>query len=505
MARNKELSPATALRDQILQTNPLERIELPDAYIPHDATAAFREAGTFGTFRSLAVGQAVAFLDGLPHRKAGAIRRMIENLITLKNDGKTPEYGILNLFTRLKQGIRQYNEQAAQRGEKPRQTSREVDNFYDPDLGSVILPESADIDASPLRAFYTPDRMFSPQHGGRELRGPNYYVVYPDELSFQEKIRSMQKDMADALSTVSTLDRSIVKTPRDYLMYVGVLDYIKIHALTMFHGVTFRERFLQNPTPKDKRGKQRHDERRNQAFDLAREAVRMYYQGVIGMPFDRDIDPGQILKKFNKLAQFVESEQGKAIWENSHSAAENWLRNPEVSNASTIALGAFEATQAYPETSVVIGIPSGGTELAFCTQLLYELQGQQTAVVQIPISHRLFRDEIRFRNSFRRDYAKMISGKNVLIMDDNSSTSTTIDLVGRAVSPYADQIAVHLAEFDPRRLTSNPGEIICFDPRFSPTTMSVINFETHSNGKIVAVPTRKIFDRLSDQSATKRV
>lgn len=124
-------------------------------------------------------------------------------------------------------------------------------------------------------------------------------------------------------------------------------------------------------------------------------------------------------------------------------------------------LGAHEAARKKPNPDLIIGIPSGGTEVAVATGLAYEKLHQDRSspkIAFVPLS-------FHYRDQYGIDLDKLvdilrvstdIEGRSVLVVDDNSNTGSTIQrMVDAAIGAGANNVRVHVAEIDPGRLIAN--------------------------------------------------
>lgn len=505
--RARELSPATVLLREIVSANPEARSAAAEVGEPTDPADSTRPVGEFRTDRTRAVGEAVNFLTGFPIRKAMAIHRAVGELRTLQDQGRTPHYGILKLHDRVDGSIRKHNKKVRSGGTGSIvQTLRTVDDYWDRNLGSTILPANIDLapqalgpELEPLGRFYTEDRMFAPREGRKELRGERYFVTAQLDIPADRQLEVMRSDVTSALSVIGSVDRGNINSGGNFLAYLGVMDYLKIHSLTLFHALTYDERYLQFVKPGDRR---RYQELRDMSADMARESVRRYYQTFLGLPSDGELDAKKFWSEFKKVSKYVGGQSEASIWGNRGSAGDSRLKYPEVNHPLVIALGAQEAVIANPNTDVVVGIPSGGTELAYCAELLYELRDRNVDVVQIPVSHRFYRNQGDLNAMVERDYRYILDGRSALVVDDNASTGTTVSYVGRAIARLASEVAVHTAEFDGRRLDKERGTEF-FSSSASPSTMSIAEIQTSGDGRFVPQYVISLFERIRRQNTSR--
>lgn len=492
MKRPEDASPATILRRDIQRANLVTDSPIQEC----------EGGGSFTTTREVALAQAVDLLSRFPINKALAIRRAMGALEDLQTGGHMPFYSILDLYRRVEENVDQHNSSVETAGKgKLRQPARVVDAMWDPRLGSTILSGNGNISPGNglerLGSFYTEARMFAPRHGGRELRGPNYFIALPKEIPLSEKLAVMTADVQAALSVISSTDRTQITSPQAYLLYLGVLDNLKIHSLTLFHALTYNERYLKFPTTE--KDQKRYEELRMRSTHMVRDGVRMFYQGMLGLPYDGEIDQRQFNRYFRDASSYVERQFATALWGDARQQGEDSLKYPEVNHPLVIGLGAYEATRSYPNIDVIIGVPSGGTELAYCAELMHGLiHDRSVDVLQIPVSHRSYRSDRSLRRHFKQEYRDRLAGANVLIMDDNSSTGATTEYIGQAIRPMVNDMKVHIAEYDGRRLAIPSAQRDYFDASISPTTMGIAAIDSSGNGpvKFSAQYAKKAFEVL---------
>ncbi len=316
-------------------------------------------------------------------------------------------------------------------------------HVLEPMVGSINVPADR-LGTSPLGDFFTPLRRRS-EGNFIQLRGLTYHVSQDHSKSTPaKKLEVMKKDIAEGLNAIISVDRKGLD-PVSYLLYLGILDYFKTHSLTAFHVLTFHERTGLIPDDAEYMGA------RKEAQRLMLTTTRAYYQAILGQPFDMEFNPSYIRSAMEKVSGYIVSSD--------HSIAH--FTFAESNNPLTIMLGAYEAVSKKPQQDLIIGIPSGGTEVAVATSLAYELLYRDRNIpdmVFIPLSfhyhdqHGIDPDRLVaiLRSSTN------IEGKSVLIVDDNSNTGSTIQrMVDATITAGASNIRVHIAEIDFGRLLAN--------------------------------------------------
>ncbi len=314
--------------------------------------------------------------------------------------------------------------------------------MIDPVTGAINVP-SSELFTSRLGDYFNPLRKWE-QDGFSRLRGLTYFTSVDFSKDTPEKrLAVMTADISEGLDMVASVDRRTLGE-MDYLIYLGILDHIKVHLLTAFHALTFRER--EGIFPKDVD----YMSIRKKAQGLATTATRAYYKGFLGQPFDPEFDPEELK---NMMGEVVEHISG-----DNHLPTDFTL--PEVFNPVTILLGAHEAARRkqYPKT--IIGIPSGGSEVAMATGLMYEtlnpnLGAPNIALISLSFHYRAKQGAGLSREQLIEMIEELsdVRGQRVLIVDDNSNSGSTLQTMAEAlIETGAERVGVHIAELDPKRV-----------------------------------------------------
>lgn len=312
--------------------------------------------------------------------------------------------------------------------------------------GGIKVP-STQVTDSYLGEYFTESRVWR-QGDFSLLRGLTYYVsVDRSKDTPDKKLAVMTHDIREGLDMIFSIDRRFLDGG-NYLLYLGILDHLKSHALTAFHALTFHERTDSIPEDED------YNAIRKSAQRLMYTVTRAYYQTCIGRKFDSEFNPKWIDANFNEVAKYIAT--------SGHSAEHFTLA--EVSDPITILLGVHESTRRKPHPDVIIGIPSGGTEVSVAMGLIYEVlypDLEAPAVEYVPLSfHYKKQGGIELGELARRlRSSASVEGKRVLIVDDNSNTGSTLQrMVDAANLAGAGEILVHIAEIDPGRLIVKAGK-----------------------------------------------
>lgn len=278
-------------------------------------------------------------------------------------------------------------------------------------------------------------------------RGGRYYVAKDSRVvTVYDKINSMRQDMYAASSVLEHVDRNTIQDPEKFLQYVGVLDYLKQHSLCLFHTVTYPERFSDFSTNEE------YEYVRSLLWGQARSFTRTYYQALCGLPYD-DIDAQQLIEDVDYAMQYLVDKNPPI----------NHFKLQEIDHPLIIGLAAYQTVKAFPTVDNLICLPSGGTQFGIATELMYEYVGKMYGNNELPALSSLVisthagrrgagpllgRDDLVARLS-----TMDIRGTRVLVLDDNSNTGLTLQIVTDALSvAEARSVSISLAELDPLRI-----------------------------------------------------
>lgn len=338
---------------------------------------------------------------------------------------------------------------------------RELSNLFDPISGKIIIPARYNLSSSVFAKFYDNQHKigyFQSDQGRIELRGQTFYTASQEQAAPEVKLQVIQKDLDKILTIVSdyAAKRGEISNPRDYLLYLGILDLMKHHSITLFHALTFTERLLD--FPQNRESFYQYHQYRQQALELMNVSVRMFYQTLTGFDYDQAVNLNKIQ---NGLPQLIQHIQGLTLTDTDPLITDSRFRVLETSNPFIIALGAYKAVQQHSRTDIIIGIPSGGTETAQVVQLFYEQRYKRSPqLVFLPLSIHSQLSKIKkivqsdISSFLSRFYPNLFQDKNILLVDDNSETGQTLGMAARALQDnHSSSIAVHLVDLSTRRLT----------------------------------------------------
>ena len=113
-------------------------------------------------------------------------------------------------------------------------SAKEAARFYHPITGAVRLGE---VNNSTIADFYDKPGRVGKLRGVSYNRGYRYCVGLDDEIDIDHKLSVIRDDLLDASQVLKSIEEP--KTKPDFLAYTGVADYLKNHALSLFHAISY--------------------------------------------------------------------------------------------------------------------------------------------------------------------------------------------------------------------------------------------------------------------------
>ena len=320
---------------------------------------------------------------------------------------------------------------------------------FDPTSGAVAVPSDW-VQKSPLGSFFNNTRTIN---DGRVtlLRGSSYYQALDFSLNTREKrMAAIQRDLQEGLDLVATTRREDLSLP-GYLLFLGVLDHNKMHTISLLHALTYPERSGRIPQGFD------YQALRQTAQEAVFRATRAFYRACLGQPFDAEFNPQEIKNTTSRVGNYLLGANPDSYPLTTY---------PEVTHPVIIMLGAHEAARQHPLTNTIVGIPSGGTEIAMVVNLMYEaLYPDQPPpgieLVSLSFHYKKISEDGISPDKLVAILQKLgtISGRRVLIIDDNSNSGSTLQRMSEAsVRAGATEVSAHIAEIDPARVLVNSGK-----------------------------------------------
>jgi|GEM_PF-6713042 len=295
---------------------------------------------------------------------------------------------------------------------------------FEPLSGSIYLTEG-DLTTD---FFRNPSRLDSLGKTVKN-RGLNYYIsINPLRNNKKEKLAVIEQDIHDLKVALSMEGIS-------WREKAALLDYAKQHALTLYHAIQYPVRFGVLLTS-------RHNAILKNSQETAIKVVSDFYSHLLGESVGTD------------SIALLEStlQEAKQI-----SMQTEYFKMQELDHPMVILGNGYGNATTYKDTDLLVGLPSGGTQLAIVAKLFMNKLGSNPELGFVPVStHSAKRTDGREMTDARLE--KFVSefdikDKNVLIIEDNSNTGTTLSRMHNVVEKQNPKsLHVSVAELDPFRV-----------------------------------------------------
>ena len=267
-------------------------------------------------------------------------------------------------------------------------------------------------------------------------------------MEVRQKLTILSEDFVDAVRILTDKGPSISRS--QFIEQSAILDYAKNSAVTLLNAVV-----LQEKSGDFQLGNQSYQSVRLKAIALTQNAIHAYYAHLIGNEKDYVNGMKNLLESHMEIVtvrDHLESEYRHGAF------SSRYFTRPEAGHPLVIAASAYLTSRdAVPATDTILGLPAGGTEVAFAHQYAYQtLQNRRPELVLIPLSLHSGKDlgigthALEPFIKFLQSNDCRLRGKNVLIVEDNSSTGKTIQLLCDMLSDQFGirHINVSVAEAD---------------------------------------------------------
>lgn len=319
--------------------------------------------------------------------------------------------------------------------------------------GAIILPE-LDIDTENgaiLHAYFSENRTRD-ENGHVSSRGPLYYRQYIHELK-GDGARQLVFSKREAETALSTLEKISVTSPNEHLAVLGVEDNLRGNLQALYLSAINRWR-EEGASALEGEDKEIYNALTKKLEDLYERAVVLQYSHMLGIEYDRENLLAAIKEGMDCIDDYSDFCQIRNI--------EPTFKSPEDDNALLIAARANYLCVQYPETTTLVGLTSGGVELAKVSQLLYrQLYDHDVRTINYPISvhnglSMWSKDRATPVNQSTIDEVvglPTVQCENVVICEDNSNSGQTLQRVVNRVSDLgAKKVNFAVVEIDPTRV-----------------------------------------------------
>ncbi|HRO65768.1 MAG TPA: hypothetical protein PKU78_06100, partial [Candidatus Dojkabacteria bacterium] len=233
--------------------------------------------------------------------------------------------------------------------------------------GSYKLGKNLDSDESDtgLLPYYQKDGRLDAFPGQKPThKGARYYISVDSSVPTQWKLEVIKEDVNDAIAQLSEGYED-----ENYLQYLGVIDHLRNHISTLYHSYTYKDRYELTENAE-------YVERRERIFNSMVNITQEYYLTLLGHKSGVEINSAEILSIVDDTTNDLLGRDDVVF------------KMPEIENSLKVLAFADLVTDKHPEIDVVVGAPSGGSETAIVTDLLYKIKNpnRKRQLELLPIS-----------------------------------------------------------------------------------------------------------------------
>jgi predicted NAD-dependent protein-ADP-ribosyltransferase YbiA (DUF1768 family)/hypoxanthine phosphoribosyltransferase len=329
-------------------------------------------------------------------------------------------------------------------------------DFFTP-TGSLVLDTLDELGNSKLFFTEVEGRYLGDEKLSKRfiLRGPRYLAAIDESLSVTQKLQIFIEDVQSGLDL---LRQGQFDLERQYLELTPVLDYIKNALITLYNAYTHRERLgslqLKNQT---------YQSLKRELLIAVNESVISFYLSLVNRLSS---------EQTNKLLDSFESDIVTKIHDmistefKMFQFSSRTVVRPESCHPLVLAAFAYNIAETYPNTGLVLGLPSGGTEIACLIHKYLEFfKGRKNQLVLLPISIHSSKYDFNFNmkrrgSKFQRGFKSFFpktnpdgSFQDALLVDDNSCTGETLAIADKLVMRHYKKakLTIKVAEADTTR------------------------------------------------------
>ena len=305
---------------------------------------------------------------------------------------------------------------------------------------------------SKLSSFFSWERKLIQLWNDYILRGADYIVALDPTMRSKQKTNLLISTIIETVPLLIDISSEELST-EDLLWYLGVADYAKNATITLFNTLVFPEKQWS-----DMRDNNNYLFVRKELLSLMEKFVGIYYWLLIDKKWSHinyqkslsDVDVPQILSLIKcYLCESMFSRN---------------LSRPEATHPLIVLWSLWLHVKRFPETDIVIALPWWSTELWMLSKIIYkQFLSKDIALFMLPVSFHSWKSQSFLDVSCDEKYqlfsemVKDISseGKNVALLDDNSSTWKTLQYVVDLLSEtgWYSSLVVSVAEADLIRTT----------------------------------------------------
>ena len=309
--------------------------------------------------------------------------------------------------------------------------------------GSLICPKRIFENHAP--DFFKRSRRAVLFRGVYHLRGIRYLISTNPTFEVRQKLATFRDDFYEGIKAI--------EQPCNKLFKIAIADYIKNAILTVLNAFIYEEK-----TGRFKLNRLIYQKLRSDGVKLAQSATNLYYSQLTNRRLGITNDLEYLKENAVVIEKLIKDILDRYEY---GSFSSRHMNRPEAAHPQIVtaaAVGFTKLSKFTPDT--IIGLPSGSTELSMAYKFAQRiLAGIEIPLLLAPISlHSIKTDfdqekyNIGQLRSFLIHHKRFLEKKNVLIVDDNSSTGRTVQILVDCISVHKPSaVVVAVAEADTRR------------------------------------------------------
>ncbi len=300
--------------------------------------------------------------------------------------------------------------------------------------GAVNVPQQDFVDRlktdSDLKGFFLEEGRTDIKGNKAEspitLSGYNRFIALDANLEVPELLKILKKEIFDSFALLKKLEKNNIElTDDNRLFYLEVIGSLKTASLALFNALIIKEK--QGDFKNFDQSYQRH---RLWLEEFTEHAVKQYYRILTGSKL-KVLDDDSMLNELSLVDEImtylnINSKKGD-------------FSSPELTNPLSIVGSVANIIKDNSDIDTVVSVPSGGTEVAIALSLGYELlEEKDVDILILPVSLHSSKkngngERANIRGESLKEYLKnrkkRLGGKKIKVVDDNSSTGSTMEEV----------------------------------------------------------------------------
>ena len=332
----------------------------------------------------------------------------------------------------------------------------DTEAFFSDATGAISIQDPSRISNNILCSYYSNRnriRVENAKDGTSyfSARGAYYYKNKIPSISKEKQNQITEQEVNSALVALKDTDEQ-PSSNEESVLRLSVMDNLRGHIQTTYLS-------LINICRDNDNGEQIfHNELKNIAADfknLYEQSIELQYGFMLGL----DIDQPSLLENIQSVFDKVMPQYNEWTKVNHYRLS---FKNPEIDNPLSIGKRANELIRQYPSADLLIGLSSGGIELATVSKLLFKHKiSRDVQEENYPVTFHhgstMWQHSKKQRTSslasldlFERN---VLANKNVIVCDDNSNSGQTLESMTHLIKDGGSaNVNFAVVELDPTRM-----------------------------------------------------